>query len=335
MKKLIVVCFYVISSYCIASESFISYEGKAGPGKGKHVVLLSGDEEYRSEEAMPMLARILSEHHGFKTTVLFSLDKDGMIDPKANTDVQGIEAMDSADACIMLLRFRSWPEEKMKHFTGYLNAGKPFIALRTSTHLFQFPADSPYAHYDWKSKEKWKGGFGKEVFGETWVSHWGHHKFEATNFVIEATNAKHPILNGVKEIFGTTDVYETSPSADAIILARGQVLVGMKPTDVPATHSKKTKAGVEQPVNDPMMPILWTRDYKNEAGTTNKIVLSTMGAATDLEDEDLRRVVVNSVYWSLGMQVPSDAQVDTVGEYKPTFYGFNEHKKGLRPTDLK
>ena len=42
--------------------------------RGKHVVLIAGDEEYRSEEAMPQLGKILAVHHGFKCTVLFSID---------------------------------------------------------------------------------------------------------------------------------------------------------------------------------------------------------------------------------------------------------------------
>src|SRR5262245_5374083 len=60
----------------------VTYPAKAGPGKARHVVLLAGDEEYRSEEGLPMLAKILSQRHGFRTTVLFSLDPDGTINPK-------------------------------------------------------------------------------------------------------------------------------------------------------------------------------------------------------------------------------------------------------------
>ena len=40
------------------------YEGTEGPGKGKHIVFLAGDHEYRSEESLPELARILAKHHG-------------------------------------------------------------------------------------------------------------------------------------------------------------------------------------------------------------------------------------------------------------------------------
>ncbi|MCB1077694.1 MAG: hypothetical protein KDM64_07705, partial [Verrucomicrobiae bacterium] len=46
------------------------FEGTDGPGKGKHIVFLAGDHEYRSEETLPALARLLAKHHGFKCTVL-------------------------------------------------------------------------------------------------------------------------------------------------------------------------------------------------------------------------------------------------------------------------
>jgi hypothetical protein len=320
----------------LMAQLTIQHEGSGdGPGKGKHVVLLAGDEEYRSEEALPMLAKLLSTHHGFKTTVLFSLNKEGVIDPKAGESVEGIQALDSADACIMLLRFRHWPDEKMQHFDAYLKAGKPIIALRTSTHAFDYKADSQYAQYGWKAAGEWKGGFGKHVLGETWVSHWGKHKFEATKGVLAAGQENHPLLRGVKDLFGDTDVYEAAPPADATVLVLGQVLAGMTPDSAPASYSKKNAAGKEQPVNDPMMPVVWTRDYLNSTGKTNKILCSTMGSATDLKNEGMRRLVVNAVFWGMGLEVPTEAKVDTVGAYEPSFYGFGTNKAGVRPADLK
>src|SRR5881628_1595112 len=101
---------------CVASD-FVLYEGKSGPGAGKHVALLTGDEEYRSEEALPQLAKILAERHGFKCTVLFAIDPaTGAIDPKIQTNLPHAETLDSADAIIMLLRYREWPDAQMKHF---------------------------------------------------------------------------------------------------------------------------------------------------------------------------------------------------------------------------
>jgi len=305
------------------AANWITYEGKEGSGKGKHVVLLAGDEEYRSEEGLPMLGKVLSQRHGFKCTVLFSLGADGTIDPNAKNSIEGEQALDSADAIVMLLRFREWPEEKLKHFVDAMNRGVPIIALRTSTHAFTGQANKPFG-----------GDFGKNVLGEKWVSHWGKHKAEATRGVIEPSAKDDPILRGVTDVFGLTDVYEAAPPDDAKILMRGLVLAGMTPDSAPADYKKKRSGDrQEQGVNDPAMPIVWTREHKNDAGKTNKILCTTMGDAVDLENESLRRLVVNGVYWGVGLEVPAKADVTYVDEYKPSFYGFNAARKGIRPDD--
>ncbi len=316
-----------VGRFTAQAGDWVVYEGKAGPGVGKHIVFLTGDEEYRSEEGLPQLAKILAERHGFKCSVLFSVDpKDGAINPNFTHALPGAEALDSADAIVLLLRFREWPDAEMKHFVDAYLAGKPFIALRTSTHAFNYGNDShsPYAKYSYNSST-WPGGFGKQVLGETWVAHHGEHKKEATRGIIEPGAEGDPILRGVTELFGNTDVYTANPPADAKVLVRGQVLAGMHPTDPPVKGKK----------NDPMQPVVWTRQYRNEAGKTNKVLCTTLGAATDLEDEGLRRMLVNSVYWAIGMEVPAQADVRLVGEYKPSMYGFNGYVKGVKPDDLR
>ena len=304
---------------------WVVYEGKHGPGLGKHIVFLTGDEEYRSEEGLPQLAKILAVRHGFKCTVLFAVDpKDGAINPNYTHSLPGAEALDSADAVVLLLRFREWPDADMKHFVDAYLAGKPFIALRTSTHSFNYPnnSSSPYAKFSYNSSV-WPGGFGRQVLGETWVAHHGEHKKEATRGIIEPGAENDPILRGVTDLFGNTDVYAANPPPDAKILVRGQVLQGMNPSDPPVTGKK----------NDPMQPVVWTRLYQNEAGKTNKILCTTMGAATDLLNEGMRRLLVNSVYWAVGLEVLAKADVNFVGEFKPTMYGFNGFVKGVKPDD--
>ena len=114
-----------------AEPTWVTYEPKPGPGKGKHLVFLTGDEEYCSEEGLPMLAKILSQHHGFKCTVLFSVDADGTINPDAGGSLTNPGALDSADAIVMLLRFRHWNDEANQKFEAAFNRGVPIIALRT------------------------------------------------------------------------------------------------------------------------------------------------------------------------------------------------------------
>lgn len=312
---------------------WITYEAKPGAGQGKHVVLLSGDEEYRSEEGLPLLGKILSQRHGFKCTVLFPLDPDGTINPDNQKSLPGAEALDSADVIIMALRFRNWPDADMKHFVDAMHRGVPVIGLRTSTHAFNFPANtgSAYQSYTYNND----GGFGKKVFGETWLNHWGRHKIEATRGVIAGTAKSDPLLNGVVDLFGDTDVYEAYPVADAKILIWGQVLKGMKPTDAPADYRKRRGAGdrQEQGINEPMMPVVWSRLHQNEGGTVNRVLATTMGSATDLKNEAMRRLVVNGVYWGLNLKVPSKADVTVVDEYNPTMYGFKGYRKGIKPSD--
>jgi len=325
-QNLLLVMIWCIGLGGVRGAETVVYEGKAGPGVGKSVVFLSGDEEYRSEEGLPQLAKILAERHGFKCTVLFAINPtNGAIDPNYNRNLPGAEALDSADVIVMLLRFREWPDAQMKHFVDAYLAGKPMVALRTSTHAFSYGADSksPYARYSWNSTV-WPGGFGKQVLGETWISHHGAHKKEATRGVIEAAAKDDAILRGVEDIFCTTDVYTANPPGDAKVLVRGEVLAGMKPTDAP----------VAGPKNEPMQPIAWTRLYRNEAGKTNRILCTTMGAATDLQNEGLRRLVVNAVYWGAGLKVPAKAKVGLVGKYEPTMYGFDGFIHGVKLEDL-
>jgi hypothetical protein len=329
-------CLIACAALSTQSAEWLVFEGAAGPGKGKRIVFLTGDEEYRSEEGLPQLAKILARRHGFQCTVLFSIGKQGEIDPNERANEPGMEALDNADLCVMLLRFREWPDAQMSHFVNYYLAGKPIIALRTSTHAFDYRdgSTSPYRQFGWRSKD-WASGFGKQVLGETWISHWGNHGAQATRGI--ASGSKNPIMRGVRDVFCTTDVYEASPPPDAEILLRGQVLAGMAPQDPPAEGRKKTAGGTEQPLNDPMMPIAWVRSYRNQAGKTNKVLTCTMGAATDLQNEGLRRMLVNGAYWAVGLakKIPAQANVDLVGEYNPSPFGFDGFKKGIKPADLK
>ena len=302
-----------------AAETSITYPAKSGPGHDKHIVFIAGDEEYRSEEALPMLAKILSQRHGFKCTVLFSVDPDGTINPNNTKSLSNPEALDTADAIVLSMRWRNWPDETMARFEKYLLAGKPIIAMRTSTHAFNsISKDSPWAKWNYNNK----GGFGKLVLGETWINHWARHKIEATRGIIEPSAKDDPILRGVMDVFGDSDVYEAYPPDDVKILLRGQALKGMNPADAPADYKKKRATDKqEQGINDPMMPVAWTRLYKNENGAVNRILCTTMGAATDFLNEDLRRLIVNGVYWGVDLPVPARADVTYVDDYQPKLYG--------------
>jgi hypothetical protein len=318
-----------------ADDKTVAYEGTEGPGQGKQIVLISGDEEYRSEEALPMLAQILAKHHGFNCTVLFSLDENGVIDPNNEANVTGLEALESADLMIIFTRFRK-PAQGMQYVDAYIKAGKPVIGLRTATHAFA-GLTGEYARYNnGYDGENWKGGFGREVLGEMWINHHGHHGQESTRGIIVEQAKKHPIVQGIQpgEIWGTTDVYgvRLPLPGDSQTLVLGQVLRGMHQDDEP----------VDGPKNQPMMPIAWTKTYQGANGATGRVFTTTMGASQDFVAPGLRRLVINAVYWTLGMesQIDTNRSIEFVSPFSPTAFGFKNEpgywqKIGRRPEDFR
>jgi len=326
-----------------AADARVVYDGFDGPGNGKHVVLISGDEEYRSEEALPQLGKILAKRHGFRCTVLFAIDqKNGTIDPTVVDNIPGLEALRSADLMIIATRFRELPDEQMRYIDEYVQSGRPIIGLRTATHAFRYGKESTsqYKRYSFDSKS-WPGGFGRQVLGETWVSHHGHHKVQSTRGVVAPGAKQDPIVRGCDDIWVPTDVYTVRLplTGDAKALVLGQVLEGMKPMDKPVVGEYVyTMGGREQRKrpNDPMLPVAWTKTFTGREGKAARVFTTTMGAAVDLKSEGLRRMIVNAAYWCLGMEdrIPERSDVRLVGDYEPSFFGFGEFRKGLKPADF-
>lgn len=300
------------------------FEPPTDKGSAKHIVLVSGDEEYRTEETMPMLGKLLSQKHGFKCTVLFSLaaNGEGYIDCNNSAGVVGWEELDTADLMIIGTRFRKPSAEDAKYITSFLNAGKPIIGIRTSTHAFNGAGDFggvPYAK------------FGRQILGEEWVSHHGKHKKEGARSFIEEDFADHPVFNGVGEIFCPSDVYGVIhlEDADKILMRAG----------VTKTLDPKSEL-VEGEKNDPMQPFVWMREYKRPDGSgTGASICTTGGASVDFVDKDLRRLIVNASYFLTGRDVPAEADVKYVDPFYPSFYGFIREegyfaKLNRRPEDF-
>lgn len=330
-KILVLALFFGALAPLHAEQPWVVYEGSEGPGKGKHVVLISGDEEYRSEETLPQLGKILAKHHGFRCTVLFAIDqKTGEISPEEQRNIPGLESLKNADLMIIFTRFRDLPDDQMKLIVDYIESGKPIVGIRTSTHAFDLKSSKTYVKYTWNSKEKgWEGGFGRQVLGETWVNHHGKHGQESTRGILAPMQNDHPILRGVADgdIWGPTDVYGVHLPlyGDSQPLVLGQVLAGMKPLDEPVEGAK----------NNPMMPIAWTKTFQAENGTTARVFTTTMGASQDFANEGLRRLLVNAAYWCLGLEdrIAARSNIELVGDYLPLPFRHGGHQKGLKPAD--
>ena len=311
------------------SDLWLTYPGHDGPGRGKHVVLIAAEQEYRCEQSMPMLAKVLSHHHGFDCTVLFSVNDKGEVDPTLPAPfkkeeratrrhrIPGLKYLADADCVIWLSRFMQLGDDDMQHFHDYFDSGKPLIALRTANHGFW--GGSKYK-VDGKRVEL------RDMLGGVFMGHHGGWHREATSGIIVDEHKAHPVLTGVHDIWGTSDVYRCHQDDrfpfpdDCTKLVLGQPMVSLEP-DAPANKKKEP------------LPIAWTKTWTGNQGRAGRILHFTMGSAEDFRNEGVRRLTVNGVYWGLGMEssIRPDSSVQLVGEYKPRKAGFNYKKLGVQP----
>ncbi len=296
-----------------AAEPFLRIEGGEGLGEGQHIVFVTGEEYYRSEEGMSMFAAILSRHHGFRCTVLYAIDSaTGLINPNRNDHIPGLSALDNADLMVVFARFRELPDSDMKHIVDYVNAGKPVLGIRNATHAFRYSPNnsSAYRTWDFRNKE-WPGGFGQQILGDTWIAHYGKFQKESTLAHVARAHGNHPVLRGVADtIFCHTDVNAVKRlTKDDVVLFHGQVLSGLKPTDPPVQDDRK----------DVRMPFAWFKTYAAPSDRQGRSFTTTAGASLDWLSEDLRRLMVNAMLSLTGHEkdIPPKTNVNFIDDYRP------------------
>ncbi len=301
------------------AASPLVFEGTRGPGLGRHIVFLAGDHEYRSEETLPALARILALHHGFKCTVLFNVDATtGDIVP-GNSNMPGMEALDHADLAVVFLRFQALPREQMKYLDAYLKRGGPVVGLRTATHAFKTTGRDPFPQYSYDYKgADYELGFGHQVLGQTWVGHYGKNHTQSTRITIIPEKQGHPILRGVNDVWVHVGAYVGKPT-DGEVLTLAQPLNGMTP-DSPEDATK------------PPQPSEWTRTYKSASGKIGRVFTTLYGTPEDITNDGYRRLVVNGCFWVLGLEaaITPDLSIAFVGPFKPNTFGAG-YALGVKP----
>lgn len=273
-----------------------------------HVVFVTGDCEYRSEITMPMIAKILEERHGMKCTVCYATDeKTGEIRPKHLTNIKGLEALKTADLAVFALRYRQLPDDQLQMILDYVDSGRPVVGIRTATHAFRYP-DGPHT--------KWNDGFGREVFGQKWISHHGHDS--STRVLL--TVKDHPVTRGIAtEFWCRSWLYQVNPlHGDCTPLLYGQALKEPK-ADSAVVKSNANKWSFGTP-----NPVAWIKSHKG-----GRVFFTTLGHPMDFEDVNVRRLFINGVFWALGKDNAIPAQgcnADVVGEYKapPTTMRFED-----------
>ena len=304
----------------------VVYEGQSGPGQGKHIVFLAGDHEYRSEETLPALARIMARRYGFKCSVFFTTNpQTGFIEP-GSSHIAGLQALRDADLMVVFLRFQDFPDAEMQHIVDYLDRGGPVVGFRTATHAFQIKRpDAKFLKYTWRGggDDRFQGGFGRQILGETWVSHYGTNHKQSSRLLLQPDQASHPILRGVRDVWVQSGGYTANPIEGSTVLAMGQILNGMTPDSPPAPDKKQ-------------MPVAWSRTYQGASGRSGRVFTTTHGASEDLLNDGFRRLAVNGLLWAAGLEahIRPDGDIGFVGPFRPTTYALDGFVQGMKPADM-
>lgn len=278
----------------LATMLLINFAMVVSAADKPHVVFVAGDHEYRSEVTMPLMAEILRSQHGFRTSLVMPVDADGNIDPKADRSLRGLEALAGADLAVFYLRWRTLPDDQMQKIVDFVNSGRPMIGLRTTTHAFR-NQEGEYA--------RWNDGFGRDIFGQRWITHHGHK----ANTAVFPAITPHPVLRGIEPFVGRSWLYHVTPlqGEDVQILLMGRAIDSNKPADGPHPHVE---------------PVAWTKTYTGDTGQTARVFFTTLGHPEEFAGANMRRLVVNGVYWALGREaeIPEEgANADLQSEFVP------------------
>jgi type 1 glutamine amidotransferase len=313
----------LITGCVIAGCAIAGEPGRASEKSSRepHVVFVTGDEEYRSEESMPMLAKILHRDYGFQVTVCYALAKDGSIDPNNLENVSGLEALGDADLLVMFTRFRKLPDDQLGRIVAFAESGKPMVGFRTATHAFRYGTGPHAAAMD----EAWP----IKVFGQKWITHHGHFgdgTERLTDVTINPDFKDHPILQGVRPFQAYSWLYHVEGGGDAVSGTCQRLLLGRA---MKTSHANELD---RYPISN---PVAWTKTAPAASGLPVRVFFTTLGHPYDFKQESMRKLAINGILWALGMhdRIPPDgAKAEIVGEYAPNNSGFgNKFKTGRRP----
>lgn len=296
-------CFFLIHQACSSNKSMngsAEMEKKRSP----NIVFVMGDDEYRSEESMPMLARILQREINAKISLCYAVNNDGYIDPSCKDHIDNLKALKSADLMVMFTRFRALPEEELKLILDYVESGKPIVGFRTSTHAFLYK--------DNKQRESLNNDWPAKIFGQQWVTHHGHFDDGAKPLTqVSMLMPEHVVLRG----FNPFDAYSWLYHVDG-----GDWTLNGDCTKLLLGKALKTNHGNELDKFPLTNPVAWTKTYTGTSGIKARVFFTTLGHPYDFKNENMRRLAIQGIFWALGLEenIPiKGINVATVGDYSP------------------
>ena len=314
MRKLVTVCLFALCVLTVKSQQ----------PDTPHIVFVTGDEEYRSEESMPMLARILQRDYGFEVSVCYALNEDGFIDPNVLDNIEGLDILEEADMMVLFTRFRALPDSQAQHILDFAESGKPMAGFRTTTHAFLYKDDPAREHLnnDWPTK----------VFGQKWITHHGHFDdgtSPLTRVELIDSMGTHPVMRGITGFNAYSWLYHVHGGDHRLYGDSRPLLMG---TALQSNHANNDRLDRFPLTN----PVAWTKTYTGSSGLTARVFFTTLGHPYDFKDASMRRLALNGILWALGHDIPDGgAETDVAAPYNPNNSGFGDRfKPNMRPAEF-
>jgi type 1 glutamine amidotransferase len=229
-------------------------------------MFLIGEAEYASQVSMPPLIREFEERCHWRTTTCPS---DPIEDGRDVYEFVGMESLADVDVLVVFTRFRRLSGRQMEMLLRYVEEGRPVVALRTSTHSFDFPEGSPYRRYN--------DEFGEMLFGTPWRYHHGHSS--RTDVEVVAGKEGHPILKDVEAAFSVRSwLYHVLPLPETCdFLLEGTAV----------------DTEIEDPKRIRRNPVAWTNVHRG-----GRVFYTSLGHPEDFQSASFRNLVMNGILWA-------------------------------------
>jgi type 1 glutamine amidotransferase len=161
----------------------------AGEGEKLKVVMFSGSSEYRSNETLARLKKVLEEKYGYACVLNIVQDK--------GTELTGADGLAKADVGIFFTRRIAVSDEDLAKVRAFVKRGGGVVGIRTASHGFQ----------TWLK-------FDPEVLGGSYNNHYG--KDAPAEVTIVGEHRGHPVLAEVKEFKTMGKLYKNPHLAEDV-----------------------------------------------------------------------------------------------------------------------
>jgi type 1 glutamine amidotransferase len=185
--------FTLLASLLLAPLALAADKGNDAPPPLK-VALFSGSAEYKSNDTLAALKKLLESTYNCTCTL-------NLVDDKG-TQLTGSESLDTADVAVFFTRRVNLAPDQLDRVRKYVASGRGVVGIRTASHGFQ----------------TWLG-FDPEVLGGSYNNHYG--KDEPADVKLNDAAKDHPVLAGIKPFTTAAKLYKNPHlAADTTVLLR-------------------------------------------------------------------------------------------------------------------